>query len=131
MFEKKIKKKYNFLYKMFDNINFYIRFTLYLVINKTKNNIMKTTKLTNTTKLELIKEIKTDFGRNVKYYKLASINNDNDFNAKILKVSTMPHYIDNEKLAITEERFYGFIGNEYTTHLEKNQYRHKYVVINK
>jgi len=27
---------------MFDNINFYIRFTSYLVINKTKNNIMTT-----------------------------------------------------------------------------------------
>jgi hypothetical protein len=92
--------------------------------------------LTNTSKLELIKEIKSDFGRNVKYYKLSAIKDDKkcpDCNAKVLKVATMPNIFDNTKLDVTEERFYSFIGNEYTTELERNRYRHKYLsaIINK
>jgi len=79
--------------------------------------------------MKLIKEIKTDFGKSVKYYEIPMTNGaakyGYDFqsgkhvNACILKITD---YRGN----ITEEKFYASIYGEYDTNLEVHRYKRVY-----
>ena len=78
--------------------------------------------------MKLIKEIKTDFGQNVKYYELGaskstlkihSYTGQEMCNNRVLKVT-------NFRGNITEERFHSFIGREFKTDLEVARYYSKF-----
>tara|TARA_R100000541_G_scaffold47687_1_gene54715 strand:+ start:585 stop:827 length:243 start_codon:yes stop_codon:yes gene_type:complete len=78
--------------------------------------------------MKLIKEIKTDFGKNVKYYDLGSNKTTRTIysfigsefcNTRVLKIT-------NYKGSITEERFHSFIGGEFTTDIECLRYMTKF-----
>ena len=74
--------------------------------------------------MKLLKQIKTDFGQNVKYYELGaskstlkiySFTGQEMCNNRVLKVT-------NFRGNITEERYHSFIGREFRTDLEVVKY---------
>lgn len=83
--------------------------------------------------MEVFKEIKTDFGRNVKYYRLKPTKGALEYthwfsrqkcNACILKVAT--HTDSTGKVTSVEEsKYYAYIGHKDLTCLEVERYRSK------
>ena len=78
--------------------------------------------------MKLIKEIKTDFGKNVKYYELGAAKTTLNFHSLIAGevCNNRVYKVTNYRGSITEERFHCFIGSEYKTDLECARYRHRH-----
>ena len=79
--------------------------------------------------MKLIKEIKRDFGLNVKYFELGASKSTLEIysftagemcNNRVLKVT-------NFRGNITEERYHSFIGREFKTDLEVAKYYSRYI----